>query len=60
MGVEAQSEGHVTEDVLGSEVDDFSRVRYQLYVIYGWVVCDMEEKKKTNDDENNNNDKVYL
>lgn len=40
MGVEAQGEGHVAEDVLGSEVYAFPRVRYQLYVGYGWVVCD--------------------
>lgn len=40
LGVEAQGEGHVAEDVLGSEVNASSRVRYQLYVGYGWVVCD--------------------
>lgn len=40
MGVQAQAEGHVTEDVLRSQVDAFGRVRYQLYVGYGRVVCD--------------------
>lgn len=42
MGVEAQGQGHVAEDVLGSEVHAFPRVCYQLDVGYGWVVCDKE------------------
>lgn len=40
MGVQAQGEGHVTEDVLWSQVNAFARVHYQLYVGYGRVVCD--------------------
>lgn len=42
VGVEAQSEGHVAEDVLGSEVNAFPFVGYELYVGYGWVLCDRE------------------
>lgn len=42
VGVEAQGEGHVAEDVLGSKVNDFPRVCYQLYVGYGWVVWGRE------------------
>ncbi len=42
VGVEAQGKGHVAEDVLGSEVNAFPLVCYQLYVGYGWVVCDRE------------------
>ena len=38
VGVEAQSEGHVAEDVLWSEVNGIPRFCYQLYVGYGWVV----------------------
>lgn len=40
VGVQAQGEGHVTEDVLRPQVNAFGRVRYQLYVAYGGVACD--------------------
>lgn len=39
MGVKAQGEGHVAENVLGPEVYAFPLVCYQVYVGYGWVVC---------------------
>lgn len=32
VGVKPQGEGHVAEDMLGSKVDAFPRVCYQLYV----------------------------
>lgn len=40
LGVEAQREWRVTEDVLGSQVKAFPRVCYQLYVGDGGVACD--------------------
>lgn len=48
--VEAQGEGHVAEDVLRSEVDAFPRVRYQLDVGYGWVVCGSEIQREREGD----------
>lgn len=40
VGVKAQSEGHVAENMLGPEVYAFPCVCYQLYAGYGWVFCD--------------------
>lgn len=41
LGVQVQRERHVTEDVLGSQVNAFARVCYQLYVGNGGVACDI-------------------
>lgn len=40
VGVKAQGEGHVAENMLWPEVYAFPCVCYQLYVGYGWVACD--------------------
>lgn len=40
LGVQAQRERHVTEDVLGSQVNAFARVCNQLYVGDVGVACD--------------------
>lgn len=42
VGVQSQGEWHVTEDMLGSEVNAFLCVHYQLNVGYSWVVWDRE------------------
>lgn len=40
LGVQAQRERHVAEDVLGSQVEAFACVCYQLYVGDGGVSCE--------------------